>query len=140
MHSTSFEGLFDEEFGEATRVVADDGVFFEEIIEDDADAEFTEGGEIDDDGFGAFGAIAFGDFGRHGPAVGDNPIDDAPRSVFLNGAEVVGQCVASGFARLSHEVGDVDARGFGFSDGLDDFRKKNIREDAGVEGARAEED
>ena len=58
------EEFFEEEAGEAIGVVADDAVFFEEIVEDDAEAELLERREIDGDGLGALGAVAAGDFGE----------------------------------------------------------------------------
>jgi len=39
------EEFFEEEAGEALGMVADDAVFFQEIVEDDAEAEFLEGGK-----------------------------------------------------------------------------------------------
>jgi len=46
------EELFEEEAGEAAGVVAEDAVFLEEIVEDDAEAELLEGGKIDGHGLG----------------------------------------------------------------------------------------
>ena len=71
-------------------------------------------------------------------AIGDDPIDDAARGVLADGAEMVGEGVAGSFARLGHEIGDVDARGVRFGDGGSDFWNEEIWEDAGVEGAGAE--
>ena len=116
------EEVFEEEAGEAAGVVADDGVFLKEIVEDDAEAEFLESGKVDGDRLGALGAIAAGDGGRNRLAIGDDPIDDAPGDVLLDGAKMVGEGVASGFAGLGHQVGDVNARGPGLSDGAGDFR------------------
>ena len=96
------EEFFEEEAGEAAGLVADDGVFFKEIIEDDAVAELLEGGEVDGHGFGALGAIAAGHFRRHRLAIGDDPIDDAAGDVFLDGAKMVGEGVPGGFAGLGH--------------------------------------
>jgi len=59
--------------------------------------------------------------------------------MFLDGAKMIGKRVAGGFARLGHKIGDVHARGFGFSDGAGNFWNEQIREDAGVERAGAEE-
>jgi len=134
------EEFFEEEAGEAAGVVAEDAVFFEEVVEDDAEAELLEGGQIDGHRFGALGAIAAGHVGRDGLAIGDNPIDDAAGDVFLDGAEMVGKGVAGGLAGLGHQIGDVDARSFRFCDGGGNFWDQQIREDAGVQGAGAEED
>src|SRR5882762_10666867 len=89
--------FFEQEAGEAAAVVADDGMLLEEIIEDDAEAELLESGEIDGDRFGALGTIAPGYIGRDGAAIGDDPIDNAMWDVLLNGAKVIGECVAGGF-------------------------------------------
>src|SRR5712664_4881808 len=105
------EELFEEEAGEAAGVVAEDAVFLEEIVENDAEAELLEGGKIDGHRFGALGAVAAGHVGRNGLAIGDDPIDDAARDGFLDGAKVIGEGVAGGFAGLGHQIGDVDARG-----------------------------
>src|SRR5258708_4612290 len=132
------EEFFEEEAGEAAGVMADDRVFFEEIVEDDAEAELLEGRNVGGDRFGALRAIAPRDFGRNGLAIGDDPIDDAAGNVFLDGAEMIGKGVAGSFAGLRHQVGDVHARGFGLRDGAGNFRDQQIREDAGVKRARAE--
>src|SRR6266849_7847157 len=79
------EEFFEEEAGEAAGVVAQDAVFLEEVVEDDAEAELLEGGEIDGHGFGALGAVAAGHVGGDGLAIGDDPIDDAAGDVFLDG-------------------------------------------------------
>ena len=39
MHRLAAEELFEEEAGEAAGMVAEDAVFLEEIVEDDAEAE-----------------------------------------------------------------------------------------------------
>ena len=49
--------FFEEEAGEALGAMADDAVFLEKIVEDDAEAEFLELPEVDVDGFGALGAV-----------------------------------------------------------------------------------
>ena len=114
--------MFEEEAGEAAGVVAEDAVFLEEIVEDDAEAEFLEGGKIDGHGLGTLRAVTPGHIGRDGLAIGDDPIDDAARNVFLDGAEMIAEGVAGGFAGLGHQIGDVDARSFGISNGAGDFR------------------
>src|SRR5216684_7154791 len=98
MDGLAVEEFFQEEAGEAAAVVADDGMLLEEIVEDDAEAEFLESGEIDGDRFGALGAIAPGYIGRDGAAIGDDPIDNAMGDVLLNGAEMIREGVAGGFA------------------------------------------
>src|SRR5260370_1018818 len=90
-------------------MVADDGVFLEEIVEDDAEAELLERGKVDGDGFGALGTVTPGHIGRHGLTIGDYPIDQAVREVLLDGAERIGKGGAGGVAGLGHEAGDVDA-------------------------------
>ncbi len=84
--------------------------------------------------------VAAGHIGRDGLAIGDDPIDDAARDVFLDGAKVIGEGVAGGFAGLGHQIGDVDARGVRFGNGAGDFRNQQVRENAGVERAGTQED
>src|SRR5216684_1916935 len=132
------EEFFEEEAGKAAGVVADDAVFLEEIVEDDAEAELLESGKIDGYRFGALGAVAPGHVGRHGLAIGDNPIDDAVRDVLLYRAEMIAECVAGGFAWLSHQIGDIHARSLGSGDRAGDFRNQQVRENAGVERAGPE--
>jgi len=122
MSGLAAEELFEEEAGEAAGVVAQDAVFLEEIVEDDAEAEFLEGGKIDGHGFGALRAVTPGHIGRDGLAIGNDPIDDAAGDVLLDGAEMIAEGVAGGFAGLRHQIGDVDARSFGIGDGGGDFR------------------
>src|SRR5260370_3193268 len=125
--------FFEKEAGEAGGIVADDAVLFEEIVQNDAISELLQVRDIDDHGLSALGTITLGDFRRDRLAIGDDPVDEAARSVVLNGAEMIGQRVTGSFARLSHEIGDVDARRLGFGDGAGDFRDKQITRNAGVE-------
>ena len=134
----AMEEFLEEEAGKALGVVADDAVLLDEIIEDDAEAELLELGEIDGHRFGAFRAVAAGDIGRDGTVVGDHPINDTVRNVFLNGAKVIGERVAGGLAGLRHQIGDVHARRLGLGNGSGDFRDQQIRENAGVERAGTE--
>ena len=55
--------FFEEQAREAAGVVANDAVFLEKVVEDDAEAEFLEFGEIDRDGLGALRAVTASDFG-----------------------------------------------------------------------------
>ena len=136
----AMQEFLEEEAGEAAGVVAQDTVLLEEIIKDDAKAELLEGGKIDGHRFGALRAVTAGHIGRDGLAIGDHPIDDAVRDVLLNGAKMVGEGVAGGFAGLGHQIGDVDARSLGLGDGAGDFRDQQVRENAGVKRAGTEED
>src|SRR6266550_4419564 len=136
----ALEEFFQEEAGEAAGVVAQDAVFLKEIVEDDAEAELLERGKIDGHRFGALGAITPGHIGRDGLAIGDDPIDDAVRNVFLDGAEMIGESVAGVFTGLGHQIGDVDARSLGLGDGSGNFGDQQVRENAGVERAGTEED
>jgi len=77
--------------------------------------------------------------GRHGLAIGNDEIDDALRDVLLDGAKMIGEGVAGGFAGLGHQIGDIDARGFGLGDGGGNFRDHQVRKNAGVERARAQQ-
>ena len=97
-------------------------MFLEEIVEDDAEAELLEFGEIDGNGLGTLCAVSASDIGRNGLPVGDDPIDHSRTYVLLDGAEMVRECVAGSFAGLGHEIGNVHARSFGFGDGVGDFR------------------
>ena len=140
LYGLAAEEFFKEEAGEAIGVVADDAVFFEEIVEDDAETELLERGEVDGNGFGALGAVAASDFGGDGLAIGNDPIDNSMADVGLDDAQMIGEGIAGGFARLGHEIGDVDPRSFGFGDGAGNFRNHQIGENAGVERAGTEED
>src|SRR6266566_7649827 len=123
------EELFEEEAGKAARVVANDGVFLEKIVEDDAEAELLQRGEIDRYRFSALGAVAPCNFGRDGLAIGNDPINDTMGDVFLDGAEMIGESVAGSFAGLRHEIGDVDAWRLGLGDRAGNFRDQEIRKD-----------
>src|SRR5439155_17281071 len=130
------EELFEEEAGKAAGVVADDGVFLEKIVEDNAEAELLECRQIDRYRFSALGAVAPGNLGRHRLAIGNDPINDTMGDVFLDGAEMIGKSVAGSFAGLGHEIGDVDAWRLGLGDRAGNFRDQEIRKDAGVERTR----
>ena len=97
-------------------------MFFEEIVENYAKAELLEFREIDSDGVGTLRAVPAGDIGRDRLPIGDDPIDHAGTYMLLDGAEMVCEGVARGFAGLSHEIGNINARGFGFGNGIGDFR------------------
>ena len=114
-------------------------MFFEEIIEDSAEAELLERGEIDGDGLGALGAVTASDIGRNRLPIGDYPINHPRTYVLLDSTKMVRESVAGSFAGLGHEIGDIDARCFGFGNGTGDFRDQEIGQDAGVERAGAEE-
>ncbi len=130
--------FFEEEPGETLRIVADDGVLFQKVIEDDAETKLIQLGEIDDDWLGTLGEVALGGFRRDWLSIGDDPIDDAAWRVALDGAEMIGQRVTGGFAGLGHEIGDVYAGGFRTRDSPRDLGNKQSREDAGIERAGSE--
>jgi hypothetical protein len=132
--------LFEQEVRDGSRVMSEDAVLFEEIVEDDAIAKFLERVKIDRYRLGALGAIAPGNIAGDGLAIGDDPVDDAPRGVLADRLEVVGERVSGGFAGLGHEISDVDARSFGSGDGVGDFGNQKVGEDAGVERAWTEQD
>ena len=79
------EKFLQEQAGEAAGVMADDAVFLEEIVEDDAEAELLERREINGHRFGALRAITSGHIGRHGLPISNNPIDHTARNVLLFG-------------------------------------------------------
>jgi len=132
--------VIDEEARERGGVVPNDAVLFEEIAGDEADFGSEDFFAIEEDRFGAFGAVTAGDTGRDGFAIGDDSIEDAAAGVGLDGAKMVAKSVVSGFARLRHEVGDVNARSLGTGDCVSDFGDQQIRDDAGVERTGAHQD
>ena len=75
--TTRREKFFEEQLRQAGRVVADDPVFFQKIVENDAIAEFLRSLRFDGNWFGTLGAVALGDFRRNRLAIGDHPIDHA---------------------------------------------------------------
>ena len=134
------EKFVDEKAGEAGRIVADEAVFFEEIVENEFDLELEDLFGINEDGLGALGAITASDVGRNGLAIGDNPVNDTLVDMALNGAQMLTESVVCGFARLGHQIGDIDAWGFGAGNGLGNFRDEEIGDHAGVKRARAHKD
>jgi len=134
------EEFVDEEPGEAGRIVADDPVFFKEIVEQELDLELNEPIGVHHDRFCALSTITPRHFGSDRLTIGDNPIDDAFTHVLLDGAQMLTESVVRGFAGLSHEVGDIDARGFGAGDGLSNLRDEEIGDHAGVKRAGTHED
>ena len=87
--SLTREEFFEEEAGEAARIVAEDAVLLEEIIQNNAAAELLENREIDSHRRGAFRTVAARHFGRNSLAVGDHPINHTAWHVFLNSTDVV---------------------------------------------------
>jgi len=120
--------------------VADEAVFLEEIVENELDLELEDLFGIDDDGLGALGAITAGHIGGDRLAIGDNPVNDTLADMALNGAQMFTESVVRSFAGLSHEVGDIDAWGFGAGDGMSNFRDEEIGDHAGVKRTGTHED
>ena len=134
------EEFVDEESGEAGRIVADDPMFFKEIVEQELDLELTEPIGVHHDRFCILSAIAPRHFGRDGLTVGNNPIDDAFTHMLLDGAQMLTESVLSGFARLRHQIGNIDAWGLGAGNGMGNFRDQKIGNNAGVKRAGSHED
>jgi hypothetical protein len=132
--------MVDQKAGELGGVVADDTVFLDKIAGEECDAEAGDFCGIEANLFGAFRAVTAGDFGRDGFAIGDDVVDEILADVLLNRADVFAERVMGGFAWLGHEIGNVDARGVGTSDGTGDLGDQEIREDARVERAGTHED
>jgi hypothetical protein len=112
-------------------------MLLEQIVQDDPIAELLKLGQVNHHLLRTLAAIALGDFRRNGPAVGHNPVHHRPRRVAADGAKVVAKRIRGGFARLSHEIGDVNAGSLGLGNRGSDFRDEKIWKDAGVERARA---
>lgn len=134
------EELFEEEAGEESGIVADDAVFFEEIIGDEADFLLEDFLAINGNRFGVFRAVAAQDRRGDGFAVGDNSVNDVARDMELDGAKMVAEGVVSGFTGLRHQVGNVHAGGFGAEDGAGNLRNEEVRDDAGVKRTGTHED
>ncbi len=134
------EEFVDEEAGEAGRIVADDTMLLEKIVEQEFDLELGEPISVHHDGLCPLSTITAGDFRGHRLAVGDNPIDDALADMPLNRAQVFTESVMRGFTGLRHQIGDVDARGLGARNGVGNFRDQEIGNHAGVKRAWAHKD
>lgn len=120
--------------------MADDAVFFKEIAGDETDFGFEDVAAIEENRFGAFGTVTAGNLRGDGFAIGDDSIEDVATGVILDGTKMVAESVVGGFARLGHEVGDVNARSSGTDDRVGDFGDKQIWNDAGIERTGAHED
>ena len=107
------EKFVDEEASKARRVVADQAVFFEEIVEHKLDLALENLLGINEDGLGALGAITARDVGGDGLAIGDNPVNHTLADVILDGAQMLTESVVRGFARLGHDMADIDPQGPG---------------------------
>lgn len=132
--------LFDEEPGEAFGIVTDDAVFFEQVVGHKLDLQFSNAFGVDANRLGTLRAVTLGNFLGDRSNISNNRIDHALLYVILDGANVLAEGVAGGFAGLSHEIGDVNAMGFGASDAFGNFRNQEIRNDAGVKRAGPHED
>ena len=137
LEAGAVEEFFEDEPSEAARIVADDTVDLEKVVEDDAVAKFLHLREVDGDGRSALAAVALGNIGGDRLAVRNHPIDDAATGVTFDGTKMVRERVIRGFAGLGHEIGDVHTRRFGFRNGGGDFRDEQIGKNAGVKRARA---
>ena len=109
-------------------IVANHVMFIEQIIEYHFAPGLVQVGQIDLNRLGAFGAVAARNFRRHGLAIGHDVIHEFFRSVLLNCAHVIGQRVAGGFARLGHQICDVNAGRFSAGDRSGYFGNQQIGE------------
>lgn len=73
---------------------------------------------IENNGLGALSTVTKRDFRGNGLAIGYDGVDNTTADVVNDGAEMIAEGVVGSFAWLGHEVGDVNARGFGASDSL----------------------
>src|SRR2546425_2611634 len=101
----------EKEAGKALRIVADDAVLFEQVVQNDAQSKLLQFDVIHDRGLSSFSAVAPGHLGRNGMTICHDPIQHTARCVLLDGAHVIRNGVAGCLARLSHEVRDVDTGG-----------------------------
>ena len=127
------EEFFDQEAGEDGGVVPDDAVFFQEIGSKQVNIPVEDLFAVEGNRFGAFGEVTRSDAGGDRFAIGDDSFNDAAGNVFLDGADMVAERVAGGFAWLGHEVGNVNAWSFRTDDGVSDLWDKQVGDDAGVE-------
>ena len=81
--------LFEKKPRETARIVADDTVLFEEIVEDHSVAELLQLRQINEHLLRALTPIALSNFGRNRPAVCNYPINDRARRVAADRAEVI---------------------------------------------------
>ena len=98
----SVEEFFEEKTGQAPGVVAQNPVFFEQIIEQHAVTKTPERRQINVDWSSSFRSVASGNVGRNGLAVRHHEIDHAVRQMLLDGADVVGKRIARRFTGLRH--------------------------------------
>lgn|SRR5208282_1074912 len=134
----SGEKFLKQKTRETARIVADDPVLFEKVVQDHAIAEFLKLRQVDLYLFSTLPSIALSDFRGNGPAVGHNPIHDRARRVAADRSQMIGERVSGGFARLRHKIGNVHTGSLGLGNRGGDLRDQKIRKDAGVERARAE--
>lgn len=120
--------------------MADDPVFFKEVVGIEADFSLDGFVAVYDDGFGAFCAVTAGNIGGNGFAIGDDGVNDAAGDVVVDGTEMVAERIARGLAGLGHEIRNVYSGRFGADDRAGDFRNEEIGNDAGVERARSHQD
>ena len=83
-------------------IVPNDAALIEQIIENNAATQFMELRKINRHRFGALRTIAPRNFRGDRLAIGDHVVDQLARAVNLNGAKMIGQRVAGGFAGLGH--------------------------------------
>ena len=90
--------LFDEEPGEAFGIVTDDAVFFEQVVGHKLDLQFSNAFGIDANRLGTLRAVTLGNFQGDRSDISNNGIDHALLHVILDGANVLAEGVAVGFA------------------------------------------
>ena len=72
--------------------------------------------------------------------VGQYQIHPPPLQVAVDLPQMVADLIAVRLPRLGHQVADVEDRSFGLADGLDHLLRDQVRQDACVEAAGAEND
>lgn len=121
-----------EKPGQSRRVMTNDAMLFQHIVEDDAVTQLLQLTQIHSNRLCALRAVTLSDFWRNRLAVGDHPIDYSTARMLPDDAKVIGKRISGSFTRLSHQIGDVDSNRFGFGNRLGNFGNEQVGKNAGV--------
>ena len=90
------------------RIMAGNMVFDEHVGEHGDDPQRAHLGQVIHHGCGSVSGVSPAQGGRDGPGIQDYDIKELPAGMFVQGAHVVGDGIAAGFAGLGHQVAHIN--------------------------------
>src|ERR1700722_2614297 len=129
-----------QETGQARLIVTQDFIVMQKIAGNVTNSHPLKFGKRRLDWLGALSSIPSQERRPDRLPIDDDKIKNVAPGVIVNGPDVIGNGIVLGFAGLGHQIRDVNAGGARSGDGVHNFFNQQIRNDAGVERAGANQD